>query len=71
MGSLPLGTCSHAEIHARKIFVNSHNYDSGKQLTNPMIDVISRICEVICLNHDYCTDLCLLRRYCFGQISAQ
>ena len=27
-----------------------------------MIDVISKICEVhiLCLNHDYCTDLCPL-----------
>ena len=36
------------------------------KVANPKIDVISRICEVLCRNCDYCTDLydiCPLSRY--------
>ena len=36
---------------------DSLNHESGKQKTNPMIDIMSRICEVLCLNHDSCTGL--------------
>ena len=42
-----------SRVHYREICLfqsfNSHNHDSGKQYTNPMIDVISRKCEVLCL----------------------
>ena len=31
---------------------------------NDMIDVFSRICEVLCLNHGYCRDKCLSSSYC-------
>ena len=34
---------------------------------NPTIDVISRVCEVLRLNHDYCTDLCPSSSYCLNQ----
>ena len=45
-------------------FFHSHNHESGKQETNPMIDVIPRIYEVLCLNHGYCRDLCPFSSYC-------
>ena len=45
---------------------NSHNHDTGKQSTNPMIDLMSMICEVLCLHHGYCTDLCPNSSYCGG-----
>ena len=32
-----------------------------------MTDVISKICEVLCLNRDYYTDLCPLSRYCLDR----
>ena len=38
--------------------------DSKNVTESPMIDVITRIFEVLCLNHGYCTDLCPFSSYC-------
>ena len=35
-----------------------------KKKTNSMIDVITRIYGVLCLNHGYCTDMCPQNSYC-------
>ena len=45
-------------------FLNSINHDSCKQKTNSTNNVILRVCEVLCLNHEYCTDMCLFSRHC-------